>query len=95
MSDQADLDTELTAVETSESQDATDIKAALNDLVAKLSAAGNPIDLSAEVGRLTALADNLNTVDEEAKADDPSVEAPVDETSTLSDPKADDSTPTA
>ena len=63
MSQIDDLNTQIAAVTTAVNQLGTDLTASIADLQAKLAAAGTPVDLTAPIASLTAIATQLTTMD--------------------------------
>lgn len=66
-----DLDAAISSLEQAETTAAATITSALNDLVAKVAAAGTPIDVAPEVARIQAVATSLGTLGTTASSDDP------------------------
>ena len=64
----AELDASISALEASETTAAATITTALNDLIAKV---GTTVDVTAEIGRIQAVATALGSLSDAAKGDDP------------------------
>jgi hypothetical protein len=71
MADIAALDAALTSLEGTETTAAATITSALNDLAAKLAAAGSPVDVSGEIARIQNVATAFSQVAATATTDDP------------------------